>query len=198
MNSILQKWLGGNTMADVVMQETKEKMNKAAEALQRELGQIRAGRANASILDRVMVNYYGAPTPVNQMASIGIPEARLLVITPFDKSTIKEIEKAIQTSDIGITPQTDGTVIRLVIPQLTEERRKELAKEVKKEAENSKIAIRNIRRDAIDSYKRQEKAGDITEDDLRTAEKDIQQLTDDAIKQLEAIAADKEKELLEV
>lgn len=198
MNSILQKWLGGNTMADVVMQETKEKMNKAAEALQRELGQIRAGRANASILDRVMVNYYGAPTPVNQMASIGIPEARLLVITPFDKSTIKEIEKAIQTSDIGITPQTDGTVIRLVIPQLTEERRKELAKEVKKEAENSKIAIRNIRRDAIDSYKRQEKAGDITEDDLRTAEKDIQQLTDDAIKQLDAIAADKEKELLEV
>lgn len=198
MNSILQKWLGGNTMADVVMQETKEKMNKAAEALQRELGQIRAGRANASILDRVMVNYYGAPTPVNQMASIGIPEARLLVITPFDKSTIKEIEKAIQTSDIGITPQTDGTVIRLVIPQLTEERRKELAKEVKKEAENSKIAIRNIRRDAIDSYKRQEKAGDITEDDLRSAEKDIQQLTDDAIKQLEAIAADKEKELLEV
>ncbi|MDT2810795.1 ribosome recycling factor [Enterococcus asini] len=185
-------------MADVVMQETKEKMNKAAEALQRELGQIRAGRANASILDRVMVNYYGAPTPVNQMASIGIPEARLLVITPFDKSTIKEIEKAIQTSDIGITPQTDGTVIRLVIPQLTEERRKELAKEVKKEAENSKIAIRNIRRDAIDSYKRQEKAGDITEDDLRSAEKDIQQLTDDAIKQLEAIAADKEKELLEV
>lgn len=198
MNSILQKWLGGNTMADVVMQETKEKMNKAAEALQRELGQIRAGRANASILDRVMVNYYGAPTPVNQMASIGIPEARLLVITPFDKSTIKEIEKAIQTSDIGITPQTDGTVIRLVIPQLTEERRKELAKEVKKEAENSKIAIRNIRRDAIDSYKRQEKAGDITEDDLRSAEKDIQQLTDDAIKQLDAIAADKEKELLEV
>lgn len=185
-------------MADVVMQETKEKMNKAAEALQRELGQIRAGRANASILDRVMVNYYGAPTPVNQMASIGIPEARLLVITPFDKSTIKEIEKAIQTSDIGITPQTDGTVIRLVIPQLTEERRKELAKEVKKEAENSKIAIRNIRRDAIDSYKRQEKAGDITEDDLRTAEKDIQQLTDDAIKQLDAIAADKEKELIEV
>ncbi|EOH89172.1 ribosome-recycling factor [Enterococcus asini ATCC 700915] len=185
-------------MADVVMQETKEKMNKAAEALQRELGQIRAGRANASILDRVMVNYYGAPTPVNQMASIGIPEARLLVITPFDKSTIKEIEKAIQTSDIGITPQTDGTVIRLVIPQLTEERRKELAKEVKKEAENSKIAIRNIRRDAIDSYKRQEKAGDITEDDLRSAEKDIQQLTDDAIKQLDAIAADKEKELLEV
>lgn len=198
MKSILQKWLGGNTMADVVMQETKEKMNKAAEALQRELGQIRAGRANASILDRVMVNYYGAPTPVNQMASIGIPEARLLVITPFDKSTIKEIEKAIQTSDIGITPQTDGTVIRLVIPQLTEERRKELAKEVKKEAENSKIAIRNIRRDAIDSYKRQEKAGDITEDDLRSAEKDIQQLTDDAIKQLDAIAADKEKELLEV
>ena len=185
-------------MADTVMQEAKDKMKKAAEALQRELGLIRAGRANASILDRVMVSYYGVPTPINQMASIGIPEARLLVITPFDKTMIKEIEKAIQTSDVGITPQTDGTVIRLVIPQLTEERRKELAKEVKKEAENAKIAIRNIRRDALDGYKKQEKAGDITEDDLRTAEKDVQALTDAAIKQLDAIAAEKEKELLEV
>lgn len=185
-------------MADVVMQEAKDKMQKAAEALQRELGQIRAGRANASILDRVMVSYYGVPTPINQMASIGIPEARLLVITPFDKTMIKEIEKAIQTSDVGITPQTDGTVIRLVIPQLTEDRRKELAKEVKKEAENAKIAIRNIRRDAMDTYKKQEKAGDITEDDLRNAEKDVQTLTDDAIKQLDAIAAEKEQELLDV
>ena len=184
-------------MADL-KKDTQSKMKKAAESLQREFGQVRAGRANASLLDRITVNYYGAPTPLNQMASIGIPEARLLVITPFDKTMMKEIEKAIQTSDVGITPQTDGTVIRLVIPQLTEERRKELAKEVKKEAENSKIAIRNIRRDAMDSYKRQEKAGDITEDDLRNAEKDIQQLTDDAIKKLDAISAEKEKELLEV
>ncbi|WP_122646826.1 ribosome recycling factor [Enterococcus mediterraneensis] len=185
-------------MADAIMTEAKEKMQKAAENLQRELGQIRAGRANASLLDRVMVTYYGVPTPVNQMASITIPEARVLMITPFDKSTIQDIEKAILTSDVGITPANDGNVIRLVIPQLTEDRRKELAKEVKKEAENSKIAVRNIRRDAMDSYKKQQKDGDITEDDLRGLEKDVQKLTDDSIKQLDAIAAEKEKELLEV
>ena len=185
-------------MADAIMTEAKEKMQKAAENLQRELGQIRAGRANASLLDRVMVTYYGVPTPVNQMASITIPEARVLMITPFDKSTIQDIEKAILTSDVGITPANDGNVIRLVIPQLTEDRRKELAKEVKKEAENSKIAVRNIRRDAMDSYKKQQKDGDITEDDLRGLEKDVQKLTEDSIKQLDAIAAEKEKELLEV
>ena len=132
------------------------------------------------------------------MASIQTPEARVLLITPFDKSMIKEVEKALLTSDIGITPQSDGTVIRLVFPQLTEERRKELAKEVKKEAENAKIAVRNVRRDAMDAYKKQEKNSDITEDDLRNLEKDVQQLTDDSIKQLDQIAADKEKELLEV
>lgn len=175
------------------MTEAKEKMKKAAQNLQRELGQIRAGRANASLLDRITVNYYGAPTPLNQMASIQIPEARVLMITPFDKSILQDVEKAIMASDIGISPTNDGNVIRLVIPQLTEERRKELAKDVKKEAENAKIAIRNIRRDAIDEYKKQQKNGDITEDDLRGLEKDVQTLTDNSIKEVDKIAADKDR-----
>lgn len=185
-------------MADAIFNEAKDKMHKAAENLQRNLGQIRAGRANASLLDRVQVTYYGVPTPLNQMASISIPEARVLMITPFDKSMVQEVEKALLASDLGITPTSDGNVIRLVIPQLTEERRKELAKEVKKEAEQAKVAIRNIRRDAIDEYKKQQKNSEITEDDLRSAEKDIQDLTDKSIKELDKIASDKEKELLEV
>ena len=185
-------------MADAIFNEAKDKMHKAAENLQRNLGQIRAGRANASLLDRVQVTYYGVPTPLNQMASITIPEARVLMITPFDKSMVQEVEKALLASDLGITPTSDGNVIRLVIPQLTEERRKELAKEVKKEAEQAKVAIRNIRRDAIDEYKKQQKNSEITEDDLRSAEKDIQDLTDKIIKELDKIASDKEKELLEV
>lgn len=180
------------------MTEAKEKMQKAAQNLQRELGQIRAGRANASLLDRITVNYYGAPTPLNQMASIQIPEARVLMITPFDKSILQDVEKAIMASDIGISPTNDGNVIRLIIPQLTEERRKELAKDVKKEAENAKIAVRNIRRDAIDEYKKQQKNGDITEDDLRGLEKEVQKLTDESIKEIDKIASDKEQELLEV
>ena len=185
-------------MADAIFNEAKDKMHKAAENLQRNLGQIRAGRANASLLDRVQVTYYGVPTPLNQMASITIPEARVLMITPFDKSMVQEVEKALLASDLGITPTSDGNVIRLVIPQLTEERRIELAKEVKKEAEQAKVAIRNIRRDAIDEYKKQQKDSEITEDDLRSAEKDIQDLTDKSIKELDKIASDKEKELLEV
>ena len=164
-------------MADAVMNEARDKMKKAQEALQRQLGQIRAGRANASLLDRITVDYYGVPTPVNQMASITIPEARVLMVTPFDKNMINDVEKAILASDIGLNPANDGNVIRLVIPQLTEERRKELAKEVKKESEGAKIAVRNIRRDAMDEYKKQQKNGDMTEDDLRNAEKDIQTLT---------------------
>lgn len=185
-------------MADTIMQTATDKMKKAEEALQRQLGQIRAGRANASLLDRVSVNYYGAPTPINQLASIAIPEARVIMITPFDKTTLKEIEKAILASDIGLNPANDGTVIRLVIPQLTEDRRKELAKEVKKEAETAKVAVRNARRDAMDDYKKQQKNGDITEDDLRNMEKDVQTLTDKNIEQIDAIVAEKEKELLEV
>lgn len=185
-------------MTDAVMNEARDKMKKAQEALQRQLGQIRAGRANASLLDRITVDYYGVPTPVNQMASITIPEARVLMVTPFDKNMINDVEKAILASDIGLNPANDGNVIRLVIPQLTEERRKELAKEVKKESEGAKIAVRNIRRDAMDEYKKQQKNGDLTEDDLRNAEKDIQTLTDDNIKAIDSIVAEKEKELLEV
>ena len=181
-------------MADAVMNEARDKMKKAQEALQRQLGQIRAGRANASLLDRITVDYYGVPTPVNQMASITIPEARVLMVTPFDKNMINDVEKAILASDIGLNPANDGNVIRLVIPQLTEERRKE----VKKESEGAKIAVRNIRRDAMDEYKKQQKNGDMTEDDLRNAEKDIQTLTDDNIKAIDSIVAEKEKELLEV
>lgn len=185
-------------MSKEVLATAKEKMTKAEESLRRELGQIRAGRANASLLDRIQVEYYGAPTPVNQLASINIPEARVLMITPFDKNSIADIEKAIQMSDIGISPTNDGNVIRLVIPQLTEERRKELAKDVKKEAENSKVAVRNVRRDAMDELKKAQKNGDITEDELRSFEKDVQKLTDDNIKNIDAITAEKEQELLEV
>ncbi|EGO9254986.1 ribosome recycling factor [Enterococcus faecalis] len=185
-------------MSKEVLATAKEKMTKAEESLRRELGQIRAGRANASLLDRIQVEYYGVPTPVNQLASINIPEARVLMITPFDKNSIADIEKAIQMSDIGISPTNDGNVIRLVIPQLTEERRKELAKDVKKEAENSKVAVRNVRRDAMDELKKAQKNGDITEDELRSFEKDVQKLTDDSIKNIDAITAEKEQELLEV
>ena len=185
-------------MSKEVLATAKEKMTKAEESLRRELGQIRAGRANASLLDRIQVEYYGAPTPVNQLASINIPEARVLMITPFDKNSIADIEKAIQMSDIGISPTNDGNVIRLVIPQLTEERRKELAKDVKKEAENSKVAVRNVRRDAMDELKKAQKNGDITEDELRSFEKDVQKLTDDSIKNIDAITAEKEQEHLEV
>ncbi|MDK6784275.1 ribosome recycling factor [Enterococcus faecalis] len=185
-------------MSKEVLATAKEKMTKAEESLRRELGQIRAGRANASLLDRIQVEYYGAPTPVNQLASINIPEARVLMITPFDKNSIADIEKAIQMSDIGISPTNDGNVIRLVIPQLTEERRKELAKDVKKEAENSKVAVRNVRRDAMDELKKAQKNGDITEDELRSFEKDVQKLTDDSIKNIDVITAEKEQELLEV
>ncbi|MEI5995536.1 ribosome recycling factor [Candidatus Enterococcus mansonii] len=185
-------------MTGTVLATAKEKMSKAEQSLQRELGQIRAGRANASLLDRIQVDYYGAPTPVNQLAGINIPEARVLMITPFDKNSLEDIEKAIQASDIGISPTNDGTVIRLVIPQLTEERRKELAKDVKKAAENAKIAVRNIRRDAIDDLKKQQKNNEITEDELRNLEKEAQKLTDDSVKNIDSITAEKEKELLEV
>ncbi|MBO0469103.1 ribosome recycling factor [Enterococcus sp. DIV0242_7C1] len=185
-------------MSGTILATAKEKMGKAEQSLQRELGQIRAGRANASLLDRIQVDYYGAPTPVNQLAGINIPEARVLMITPFDKNSLEDIEKAIQASDIGISPTNDGTVIRLVIPQLTEERRKELAKDVKKAAENAKIAVRNIRRDAIDDLKKQQKNNEITEDELRNLEKEAQKLTDDSVKNIDTITAEKEKELLEV
>ena len=183
-------------MANEIIDNAKERMNSSLNSLQRDLGHIRAGRANASLLDRISVEYYG--TPLNQMASITIPEARVLMITPFDKTILKDIEHALNASDIGITPANDGSVIRLVIPMLTEERRKELVKEMGKYIEGAKVAIRNIRRDAIDTAKKQEKAKEITEDDLKVLEKDIQTITDNAVKEADKMAAEKEKELLDV
>lgn len=185
-------------MAHAIIEKAKERMTQSHQSLAREYGHIRAGRANASLLDRISVEYYGVDTPLNQIASITIPEARVLLVSPFDKGSLKDIERAINASDLGITPSSDGSVIRLVIPALTEETRRELAKEVKKVGENSKVAIRNIRRDAMDEAKKAEKAKEITEDELKGLEKDIQKVTDDAIKHIDDMTANKEKELLEV
>lgn len=184
-------------MANEIIEAAKANMQKSAEALQRELGGIRAGRANAGLLNRIEVEYYGVMTPLNQMAAITIPEPRVLMVTPYDKSILKDIEAAINMSDLGINPANDGSTIRLVIPQLTGERRQELAKEVGKYEEEAKIATRNVRRDALDKLKKQEKAGEITEDDLHRFEKDIQKVIDDAAKSIEQIARDKEKEITE-
>ena len=159
---------------------------------------MRAGRANASVLDRIMVDYYGSPTPIQQIAAISSPDPRALVISPWDGTALKSIEKAIQNSDLGINPQNDGKCIRLTFPQLTEERRKELVKQIHKYAENGKVAVRNIRRDAMEAFKKKEKASEITEDDLKQAEKDLQKLTDESCKKLDELLAKKEKELLAV
>lgn len=185
-------------MTKEIVTKAQERFEHSHQSLSREFAGIRAGRANASLLDRIQVEYYGAPTPLNQLASITVPEARVLLISPFDKSSIKDIERAINESDLGINPANDGSVIRLVIPALTEETRRDLAKEVKKVGENAKIAIRNIRRDAMDEAKKQEKNKEITEDDLKSLEKDIQKATDDAVKHIDEMTANKEKELLEV
>lgn len=181
-----------------IIAKAKERFEHSHQSLSRELAGIRAGRANASLLDRISVEYYGAPTPLNQLASITVPEARVLLITPFDKSVLKDVERAINESDLGINPANDGSVIRLVIPALTEETRRDLAKDVKKVGENSKVAIRNIRRDAMDEAKKAEKAKEITEDELKKLEKDIQAATDDAVKHIDKMIADKEKELLDI
>ena len=178
--------------------EFESKMKKTCEALTAQLATIRAGRANASVLDQIEVDYYGVPTPVQQVATIATPDPRSLLIQPWDASLLKPLEKAILASDLGINPQNDGRMIRLVFPPLTEERRKDLIKQTKKYVEESKVAIRNIRRDAIDKFKKQQKASEITEDDYKIAEKDIQKLTDDYIKELDGICAKKEKELTEI
>lgn len=163
-----------------IIKKAQDKMAKAEQALQRELGNIRAGRANASLLDRIKVDYYGTPTPVNQMASISIPEARVIMVTPYDKSALKNLEQAILMSDLGINPSNDGSAIRLVIPQLTEDRRKELAKDVKAEGERAKVAVRNVRRDAMDELKKGEKDSTFTEDQLHDLETQTQKVTDAA------------------
>ena len=176
----------------------EEKMGKSIEAVAADFAAVRAGRANAGVLDRIHVDYYGSPTPIQQIAAISSPDARTLLIIPWDGSALKGIEKAIQNSDLGINPQNDGKAIRLNFPQLTEERRKELVKQIHKYAENGKVAVRNIRRDAIDHFKKMEKKSEITEDELKQAEKDLQKLTDDSCKKLDELLAKKEKELMAV
>lgn len=178
--------------------EYENKMKKTVEVLHSQFTTVRAGRANAAVLDHIRVEYYGAPTPINQIASISTPDPRSLVIQPWDAASLKAIEKAILTSDLGINPTNDGRVIRLGFPQLTEERRKELVKMVSKYAEEAKIAIRNVRRDAMEVYKAQKKKSEITEDDLKDVEKDLQKMTDDYIKEVEKVAEKKEKELYEI
>lgn len=176
----------------------EDKMKKSIDSVAADFASVRAGRANAAVLDRIMVDYYGTPTPIHQIASISSPDPRTLTIQPWDAVAVKLICKAIQESDLGINPQNDGRVIRLAFPQLTEERRKELVKQIAKYAEGGKVAIRNIRRDAVDAFKAQKKNGELTEDDLKIAEKDIQKMTDDMCKELDVLLEKKEKELLAV
>lgn len=183
---------------DQLYTRAEEKMQKAIIAMENEFKAIRAGRASANVLDRITVDYYGTPTPINQMAAISVPEARMLQIQPYDASMLQAIEKAIQASDLGINPSNDGRIIRLVFPQPTEERRRELVKEVAKVCEDGKVAIRSIRRDAIDKYKTMKKNSEITEDDLKSSENDIQKLTDKYCKQADEVAAAKNKEITEI
>ncbi len=176
----------------------EDKMKKSLDSVASDFVAVRAGRANAAVLDRIMVDYYGVPTPIQQIASIASPDPRSLVIQPWDASAVRAIEKAIQESDLGINPANDGKSLRLLFPQLTEERRKELTKQIAKYAEGGKVAIRNIRRDAMEKFKKLQKEGELTEDDLKIAEKDIQKLTDEMIKKVDQLYAVKEKELMEV
>ena len=181
-----------------VKKNLEEKSKKSISVLKEDLNTVRAGRANPSLLDKVMVDYYGSPTPLKNLANIAVPDPRTLLITPFDPKSISEIEKGINVANIGINPSNDGKCVRLVIPQVTEERRKEITKTVKKMGEDSKIAIRNIRRDANDELKKREKAHEITEDELKKALKDVQKATDKTIKEIDEIVAAKEKEIMEV
>ena len=185
-------------MISDLKKNTESRMSKSIDSLTESLQSIRAGRANTSLLDRIYVDYYGQQSPLNQVASLSAPEARLLAIQPWDATLIPEIEKAIQKSDLGITPSNDGKIIRLVIPQLTEERRKDLTKLVGKYGEEAKVSIRNIRRDAMEDIKKAEKAKEISEDDRKTYEEDIQKLTDKYIKDVDGVTAEKEKELMEI
>ena len=176
----------------------EEKMDKTISVFEENLSEVRAGRANPAILNKIKVNYYGVPTPINQVAGISVPEARLIVIQPWDISILKEIEKEILKADIGINPNNDGKVIRLAFPELTEERRKELVKDIKKISEEAKVSIRAIRREGIDEFKKKEKDSEITEDDLKKAEDDIQGITDKKIEQIDKILENKEKEIMSV
>lgn len=181
-----------------IRERAKTKMEKSINVMLTEFNEIRAGRANPAVLDKVKVDYYGVPTPINQMAAVSVAEARVLVIQPWDKTTLVPIQKAIQASDVGINPQNDGSVLRLTFPQLTEEDRKKIVKDVKKHGEETKVAIRSIRRDAMDKYKTMKKNSEITEDDLADCEEQIQKLTDKYVKQVDVHVADKEKEILSI
>ena len=185
-------------MSEFSMETLEEKIQKSESLLREELATVRAGRANAALVDKVMVDYYGTPTPLKALANISVPEPRTLLITPFDPKSIHEIEKAINVANIGINPVNDGKVVRLQIPQVTEERRKELTKTVKKMGEDTRVAVRNLRRDANDKVKKLEKAGDYTEDDVKETLDEIQKLTDKSIKEIDGIVAEKEKEIMEV
>ncbi|WP_186577442.1 ribosome recycling factor [Aquibacillus kalidii] len=185
-------------MSQQLINETSSKMSQAVKAFSKQLATVRAGRANPSLLDNVYVDYYGASTPLNQLSTISVPEARLLMITPFDKSSISDVEKAIQKADLGLSPSSDGNVIRISIPALTEERRKELVKVVGKYAEEAKVQIRNIRRDSNDQLKKDEKNGDLTEDELRGFQDDVQKETDKYITEIDNVTKEKEKEIMEV
>ncbi len=185
-------------MEKAFYKEYEDKMTKAISVLKEELAGLRAGRANPAILDKITVDYYGTPTPINQLGSIAVPEARVIVIQPWEAKVLKEIEKAIQKSDIGINPNNDGKVIRLIFPVLTEERRKDLTKGVKKHGEDTKVAVRSIRRDAIEHFKVKKKNSEITEDDLKDAENDMQKMTDKYIAEIDKVLEIKEKEIMEV
>lgn len=191
-----QEGIGKKDM-DARLQQYEDKMKKAIEFLEADYGSIRAGRANPHVLDKLRVNYYGTPTPIQQVGNVTVPEARIIQIAPWEKSLLKEIEKAIQMSDLGINPTNDGNVIRLVFPELTEERRKDLVKEVKKKAEESKVAVRNIRRDGNDSFKKLGKS-EISEDEVKLLEEQLQKLTDKYIKDIDALMETKSKEIMTV
>ena len=180
------------------LKKAEESMNKRVDHMCKEFSEIRAGRANPAVLDKVKVDYYGTPTPVNQLAAVSVTEARTLTIQPWDASVLRQIEKAIQTSDIGINPQNDGKVIRLIFPPLTEDRRQEIVKDVQKIAEETKIQVRNARRDTIEKLKAMKKSGELTEDDLKQGEKKTQELTDKFVKNIDKLSADTQKELLEL
>lgn len=190
--------LGVTSLAHPLLAETEKNMKKTVEVVNKELASLRAGRATPSLLEKIMVQYYGTPTPINQLANVTTPEARLLVIQPWDKTVLPEIEKAILKSDLGITPASDGNVIRLAIPQLTQERRTELVKVVKKKAEEGRVAVRNLRRDANDNLKNRQKNGEVSEDELRRLQDEVQKLTDKYIKEIDNLAAAKEKEIMTV
>lgn len=181
-----------------VREKAKSKMEKSISVMLSDFAAVRVGRANPAVLDKVRVDYYGAPTPINQLATVSVSEARVLVVTPWDKTMLTKLEKAIQASDVGINPQNDGSVLRLTFPQLTEEDRKRIVKDIKKQGEDTKVAIRSIRRDAMEKYKSMKKNNEITEDDMKDCEEQIQKLTDKYVKQVDVHVAEKEKEIMSI